>query len=111
MASISNRIKKQIIARLLALCEPMRTNALALRVIERKRTPFLTEAVLPALHLVVGDESVIEEDTRGWTMEFPVFFKFITADARDVDVYALFPQEDQSDRSDPTDRSDRRRDF
>ena len=74
-------IKQQIIARLMALADPMKSE-LKFRRIERKRTLFLLEDIKPALHLVVGDEVVVGEDNFGYTMEFPIAWKVIVEDAR-----------------------------
>lgn len=79
-----NSIKQQIIARLLALAEPLKTDG-TLRLIARKRTLFLLEPIKPALHLVVGDETVIGQDFRGYTCEIPVLLKLILADTRDAE--------------------------
>jgi len=75
-------IKTKIVKRVLELCEPLKTQ-LKFRKIERKRTFFLLEAVKPALHLIFGPETMIGEDNRGYTMEFPLTFKIIVDDARD----------------------------
>lgn len=80
-----NSIKMQIIERLLALAEPLKTDG-ELRKIARVRTVFLLEPVKPALHLVVGDEVVVGEDDRGYTLEFPVGLKLIFSDAS-ADIY------------------------
>lgn len=81
---MADSVKTQIIARILALAEPLKTSGELAR-IARVRTVFLLEAVKPALHLVVGDEVVIAEDERGYTMEFPAALKLIFTDA--VDAY------------------------
>lgn len=74
-------IKQQIIARLLDLAMPLKASA-GFRKIERKRTLFLREDVKPAIHLVVGDETVMSEDERGYTMQFPAMFKVLVSDTR-----------------------------
>ena len=70
--------------RLLELAEPLRASA-GFRKIERKRTLFLLEAVKPAIHLVIGDETVIEEDDRGYRCQFPAMFKVVVSDTRDTE--------------------------
>lgn len=77
-------IKQRIIARLMELADPLKTE-LKFRRIERKRTLFLLEDIKPALHLVVGDEVVIGEDNFGYTMEFPLAWKVIVEDTRAVE--------------------------
>jgi hypothetical protein len=81
---VAKSIKAQIIARLLELCQPLATAPVPFRLIERKHTVFLIEAIKPALHLVVGQESQIGEDTRGYTKQFPAWFKIMLADSRDA---------------------------
>lgn len=83
MPTQEQSIKQRIIERILELCEPMK-GAHGVRVIERKRTLFLVEAVKPAIHLVVGPEIVLEEDNRGYRCEFSVFLKILVEDARNV---------------------------
>jgi hypothetical protein len=80
---MDSTIKQKIIARLLELAQPLRSSA-GVRVIERKRTLFLVEPVKPAIHLVIGDETVVGEDTRGYVHEFPITFKIIMSDTRDA---------------------------
>lgn len=80
---MADSIKQRIIARLLALAEPLKTNG-ELRKIARARTVVLLEAIKPSLHLVVGDEVVVDEDDRGYTMEFPAALKLILSDGMDV---------------------------
>ena len=77
-------IKSQIIARLLDLASPLLTEG-KFRLIVRKSAPLLLEAVKPAIHLVVGDESVVSqaEDIRGYLMEFPAIFQLIVSDVKD----------------------------
>lgn len=82
-------VKVTIIKRLLELVQPLLTNG-KLRVIERRSAPFMQQAVKPALHLVIGDESVVggqDGDNRGFTMEFPADFEILAGEARDP--YAL----------------------
>lgn len=83
---MSLSIKQKIIARVFALCEPLKTTVTPpFRAIERTRSLFLLAAVKPALHVVIGDENKIEEDVFGYTMEFPIAFKVIVEDARSVE--------------------------
>lgn len=79
---MSTSIKAQIIARMLELCQPLQGQGIV-RKIERKNALFLSEAVKPALHLVTGDETVLVEDERGYTMKFPVAFQIIFSEQRD----------------------------
>ena len=76
--------KQKIIARLLAVCQPM-IALYGLRKAERRHTLWLLEPVKPALHLIVGDEVVQGEDTRGYTLQFPVMFKLILTGQNDLD--------------------------
>lgn len=80
-------IKSQIIARLLALAEPLKKSDFGFREIERKTTPFFLAAVKPAIHVIIFPEDVIEQDARGYTIEFHALFKLIIEDQRDA--YAL----------------------
>lgn len=89
-------VKMQIIARLLAICQPLIAEQKFLKV-ERKQTLFLLESVKPALHLVIGDERVLYQDERGYNMQFPVLFKLLTESPDDgynqADKAAAFVQE------------------
>lgn len=76
-------IKSQAICRLLEICEALKTNGAEVRTIKRVLSPFLTEDIKPALHLVIGHEVVIEQDTRGYRSEFPASFKLILDDGND----------------------------
>lgn len=80
---MSDSVKSKIIARLLALCEPLIAEG-KVRKIARVRGPFLMESVKDAIHLVVGDETVIGEDVRGFELQFPVMLKLIIRDASDA---------------------------
>ena len=90
-----NSVKMQIIARMLAICQPLIAEQKFLKV-ARVQTLFLLEPVKPALHLIVGDEKVLYQDERGYTMQFPVMFKLITEDPDDgytqADKAAAFVQ-------------------
>lgn len=79
-------VKSQIINRLLDLAQPLQAEG-KFRKIERKSAVLLQESVKPAIHLVIGDEIVMQEDERGYWMEFPAVFQLIIADNRDP--YAL----------------------
>ena len=81
--SAPKSIKQQIIAALLALAMPLMKNTAAIRKIERKRTLFLMEDTKPAIHLVITPETVVDEDTRGYDIEFHALYKIICDDARD----------------------------
>jgi hypothetical protein len=81
--SAQKSIKQKIIAALLHLAEPLRKNDAHIRKIERKRTLFLLEDTKPAIHLVITPETVVEEDMRGYELEFHAMFKIICDDARD----------------------------
>ena len=76
-------IKQQIIARILILCDPLVAQGI-FRKVERKNALFLTEAVKPALHVVTGDETVLIEDERGYTMQVPVAFQAIFSEQGNV---------------------------
>lgn len=81
-----NAIKTQIIARLLAALAPLKKQSdqtLNVRKIERVTNPTLMEEVRPAIHVVIGQEAVLEQDERGYTCEFPAVFRIIFEDARD----------------------------
>lgn len=84
--AVADSVKARIIARLLEIAQPLLGDG-KFRVIERASAPFLTVAVKPALHLVIGDEHRIEEDNRGYTLQFPATWDLIVQDARDP--YAL----------------------
>jgi hypothetical protein len=75
-------IKKQIIDRMLALLAPLKNDS-TVRKIERVTSPWLTEQIRPAIHLVVNPERVIDQDTAGWTMEFSVDVRLIFESQRD----------------------------
>ena len=76
-------IKSQIVARLLDLCQPLIAQG-TVRKVERANALFLLEAVKPALHLVTGDETVLIEDERGYTLKFPAAFQIIFSEQRDA---------------------------
>jgi hypothetical protein len=80
-------IKTQIIAKLIAICEPLVTQSVVRKVV-RKHMLFLTEAVTPALHVVVGDEKELYQDERGYCSQFPVAFQIIFAENRDPEKAA-----------------------
>lgn len=82
-------IKQRIIERAIGLLANLKGEE-GIREIERKRTLFLLAAVKPAIHIVTGPEVVLEEDDRGYTLEFPIFFKLMVLEARNL--------EDQVDR-------------
>ena len=79
---MANSIKTQIIAKLIAICQPLIAQEVVRKVV-RKHALFLTESVTPALHIVVGDEKVLYQDERGYNMQFPVAFQIIFAQNRD----------------------------
>lgn len=68
--------KQQIIARVLALLEALKT-AGTVREVMRVTTPFLQAKFLPSIHLVIGaeDNKTDEEELRGYVCEFPVAIK------------------------------------
>jgi len=85
-------------ARILALLQPLmnigvslpgRADAVKLRKVELKSTVFLTETVKPALHLVIGDELALDEDERGYRINFPIAFKLIISEQREPEVLAM----------------------
>lgn len=77
-------IKQRIIERAIALLTPLKGEE-GIREIERKRTLFLLVTNKPAIHVVTGPEIVLEEDDRGYTMEFPIFLKLMVSEARSVE--------------------------
>jgi hypothetical protein len=89
-------IKSQIVARLQEIVKPLLAES-KFRAIARATAPAITAPIKPAIHLVIGDERRIEEDTRGYTMEFPVMYDLIVEDARDpyalADASVAFVQE------------------
>lgn len=89
-------VKSQIIARLLAICAPLKAEG-RFREIKRASAPFLIPSLKPCIHLVVGDEIKVLEDIQGYTLEFPVTFDLIVADASDpytlADESAAYLQE------------------
>lgn len=89
-------IKQRINERVLALMTELGKTA-GIREIARKRTLFELAAIKPALHLVTGPEIVLEEDNRGYRLEYPVFFKLFVSEARnledEVDRYVGLIQE------------------
>jgi hypothetical protein len=82
-------IKQQIIERAIGLLGALPGEE-GIREIARTRTLFLQAAMKPAIHVVAGPEIVLEEDDRGYTLEFPLFFKLYVSEARNL--------EDQVDR-------------
>ena len=72
-------VKSRIIARLLGICDPLIAEQ-RVRSVKRVLSPFLTESVKPALHLVIGHEVVLYQDERGYNSEFPASFKLILDD-------------------------------
>ncbi len=83
---MSDSIKTQIIKRIMEICQPLIAEQ-KFRKIERKTTLFLLEPVKPSMHLVIGDETGVVQDERGYTATFPLMLKLIMDDARDP--YAL----------------------
>ena len=75
-------VKTQIISALKAIGEQLVKNG-TVRKCVRKHALFLTEAVKPALHIVVGDEKTIGEDERGYNLQVPVAFQIIFDENRD----------------------------
>lgn len=80
---MSDSIKRQIAARLLAIAQPLKTSDFGFRLVERKSTPFLLEPTKPAIHLIILPETPIDQDERGYTIEFHALYKIIVDDARD----------------------------
>jgi hypothetical protein len=81
--SKKDSIKGSIAGNLLKVIVPMKTNGSGIRTIKRVLSPFLTEATLPAIHLVIGHERVIDQDERGYNCEFPASFKIILEEKGD----------------------------
>jgi len=82
---MADSVKTKLIAKLLDICQPLVTNQVV-RHLERKHALFLTEAVKPALHVVIGDEKVLYQDERGYNMQFPVAFQIIFDENRDPEA-------------------------
>jgi len=79
----NDSVKSKIIARLLALCEPLIAEGVV-RKVARVRGPFMMEPIKDAIHVVVGDETMTGEDVRGFDLQFPVMFKLILRDSSDA---------------------------
>jgi hypothetical protein len=79
---VADSIKTRIVKRVLEICQPLVTDG-KVRLVVRKSSLFLLEPIKPAIHLVVGDESDVVEDERGYTARFPLMVKIILDDARD----------------------------
>lgn len=81
-------IKQQICARIKTLLDPLVTEN-KVRLVARKRSLFLLEDVRPAIHIVIGPETVLaeEESHRGYEMEFDCFIKIIAGKQRDPEDY------------------------
>ena len=88
-------IKSQIITRILALLEPLisqgvsipgRADVVKLRKVLRKNTVFHLEQIKPALHLVVGDEQVLDEQEQGYTMTFQLALKILISEVADAEL-------------------------
>lgn len=77
-------IKQRIMEHVLNLLEPLKGEQ-GLREIERKRTLFLLAPIKPAIHVVAGPEIVLEEDNRGYRLEFGLFFKLFVSEARNLE--------------------------
>lgn len=77
-------IKQRIIERAIALLGNL-PGEQGIRAIERARTLFLIAPVKPAIHVVAGPETVIEEDDRGYRCEFSLFFKLMVNEARNLE--------------------------
>ncbi len=79
---MADSIKTRIIKRVLEICAPLVSDG-KVRKVERTSSLFLLETIKPSIHLVVGDESGVVEDERGYTANFPLMVKIILDDARD----------------------------
>jgi hypothetical protein len=68
-------MKKRVIAAILGVLNGLRTTA-GVQKVERRRSIAVAQRVVSkSIILVVGDESVIGQDTRGYTLEFPINVK------------------------------------
>ncbi len=78
---MSDSIKRQIIARALALLQPP-VAAGTVRQAIRRSTLLLLEPILPSIHLVVGHdvEQDHAEDNAYFYFQFPLFIKIIFSD-------------------------------
>ncbi len=79
-------VKKKIVAQLLADAMTLKTPAGPFRSVEQKGDLFIMATVFPALHIVIGKDLPpdVEDDTRGYTRGFMVFYKIMTADYRNA---------------------------
>lgn len=78
--------KQSIIARILELCEALKT-AGDVKEVVRETTPFaLAESNLPSLQVIVGPEDNItdEEELRGYVVEFDVMLKLTVRHASEL---------------------------
>jgi hypothetical protein len=71
---MSDSIKTQIKARIKTDLQALVTSA-DIRKLAWQKTILFLEPLLPAIHLVAGDEARIDEDSHGYTMEFPLEIK------------------------------------
>ena len=71
-----NTIKQQCVVRILELLDELVVTGTLRKAARRSHVLFL-ETVLPAAHLVIGDESLIGEDHVGYTMQFPADIKLM----------------------------------
>ena len=82
MIGKATSVKSQIVERLLAILQPLQDGG-TVRKIVREHALFALEAVRPALHVVTGEERVIEQDSHGYRVEFPLALQIIFAEQRD----------------------------
>ncbi len=77
--------KTQLMDRVHTLLAAVSTTP-ALREVARRQDLLLLADKLPCLHYFAGDEQVTEqgEDNRGYTIQFPLCLKLVTADYRDL---------------------------
>lgn len=89
-------IKKQIMSRILADLEPLKTSG-DFRSITREVNLLATAAVLNALQIYDGPERLMNKDNRGRTFHFDIGLKILAQEQRDLGAAkdALVPKVQQ----------------
>ena len=82
MIGQATSVKSRIIERLLMVLKPLQDAGLVRKIV-REHALFALESVRPALHVVTGEERVIEQDSHGYRCEFPLALQIIFAEPRD----------------------------
>src|SRR4051812_4215655 len=81
---MADSIKKQIVARLLAVMEPLKANDPPIRGISRRRGFGPAQDALPSIELIIGEETRVSDETRGGELQFPIFIKINVGGGRDT---------------------------